>query len=113
MRCAPEHQLVYVPGVVVVCLLISRLGGYLGVHWLLSYYQAPQQSGLLLTIIYIISLVPHRRCIMVPRLFYSSSFVGTVKRLPLLIDQLLDIKSFLLLRWRDVDLIVAEEELAR
>ena len=108
---ASEHQLVYVTGVV-GCLLISRLGGYLGVSWRLSY-QAPQQSGCFLTIIYIISLILHIRRCMIPR-FDRSSSVGTiVKRLLLLSYQLLDINSLLLLWWRDVDLIVAEEELAR
>ena len=109
---APEHQLVYVPGVV-GCLLISRLSGYLGVRWRLSY-QAPQQSGCFLTITYIISLMLHIRRCMLPRFYSSSSSVGTiVKRLLLLSYQLLDINSLLLLWWRDVDLIVAEEELAR
>ena len=109
---ASEHQLVYVSGVVVGGLLISRLSGYLGVRWRLSY-QAPQQSGCFLTIIYIISLILHIRRCMIPR-FYSSSSVGTIiKRLLLLSYQLLDINSLLLLWWRDVDLIVAEEELAR
>ena len=49
---------------------------------------------------------------MIPRL-YGSSSAGAVKRFLLLLYQLLDIKSLLLLWGRDVDLIVAEEELTR
>ena len=81
-------------------------------RWRLLSYQAPQQSGSFLTIIYIIGLILHIRRCMIPRLYRRSS-AGAVKRLFLLLYQLLDIESLLLLWGRDVDLIVAEEELAR